>query len=146
MTFDEEAVSDLAPAAKSDCAAKASCDSDLVVISDDVPEASSESVQPASACEGGVCQQPEGGRSEPAASLGSAQWRVPSKEIFRSFLEAVTEFSMVKDGDRLLVCLSGGKDSLSLLHCVRQYQFQARKQVRHSLQAETHLAASFLGV
>ena len=103
--------------------------SDLVIISDDVPEASSESVQPASACEGGVCQQPEGGRSEPAASLGSAQWRVPSKEIFRSFLEAVTEFSMVKDGDRLLVCLSGGKDSLSLLHCVRQYQFQARKQV-----------------
>ena len=120
--------------------------SDLVIISDDVPEASSESVQPASACEGGVCQQPEGGRSEPAASLGSAQWRVPSKEIFRSFLEAVTEFSMVKDGDRLLVCLSGGKDSLSLLHCVRQYQFQARKQVGHSLQAETHLAASFLGV
>ncbi len=33
--------------------------------------------------------------------------------------EAVKEFQMVEDGDRVLVCLSGGKDSLSLLHTMR---------------------------
>lgn len=33
---------------------------------------------------------------------------------------------MVKDGDRILVCLSGGKDSLSLLHTMHQYQCYAK--------------------
>ena len=29
---------------------------------------------------------------------------------------------MIQSGDRILVCLSGGKDSLSLLHCMHAYQ------------------------
>lgn len=45
---------------------------------------------------------------------------------------------MVQDGDRVLVCLSGGKDSLSLLHTLRQYQHIARaKGVGFSLGAVT---------
>lgn len=36
---------------------------------------------------------------------------------------------MICPGDRVLVCLSGGKDSLSLLHTLHQYQFIAKAKV-----------------
>lgn len=38
---------------------------------------------------------------------------------------------MVQDGDRVLVCLSGGKDSLSLLHTLHQYQYYANSKGLH---------------
>jgi tRNA(Ile)-lysidine synthase TilS/MesJ len=45
---------------------------------------------------------------------------------------------MIRDGDRVLVCLSGGKDSMSLLHAMRQYQFiAASKSVRFEFGAVT---------
>ena len=45
---------------------------------------------------------------------------------------------MLKDGDRVLVCLSGGKDSLSLLHTLQQYQFfSAARRVQFTLGAVT---------
>lgn len=33
---------------------------------------------------------------------------------------------MIREGDRVLVCLSGGKDSLSLLHTLHQYQYYSQ--------------------
>ena len=52
--------------------------------------------------------------------------------------QAVEEYNMIRDGDRVLVCLSGGKDSLSLLHTLRQYQFVSEARgVRFSLGAVT---------
>lgn len=36
---------------------------------------------------------------------------------------------MIHNGDRVLVCLSGGKDSLSLLHTLKQYQYSAKGKV-----------------
>ena len=43
--------------------------------------------------------------------------------------KAISEFSMIRDKDRVLLCLSGGKDSLSMLHVIHQYQFYAKSLV-----------------
>ncbi|CAH1777963.1 unnamed protein product, partial [Owenia fusiformis] len=56
------------------------------------------------------------------------KWFPPPKKIFKPTKEALEEFGMIQDGDRLLVCLSGGKDSLSLLHTIHQYQFYAKQK------------------
>ena len=48
-----------------------------------------------------------------------------------SITKAIEEYKMIADGDRILVCLSGGKDSLSLLHTLHQYQFRARASGVH---------------
>ena len=55
-----------------------------------------------------------------------ARWRPPTKDIFKPFLEAIEAFEMIKPGDRVLVCLSGGKDSLTLLHTIKQYQYYTK--------------------
>ena len=41
----------------------------------------------------------------------------PPPKIMRYIIQAIMQFEMIKDGDRLLLGLSGGKDSLTLLHC-----------------------------
>ncbi|KAF6216838.1 hypothetical protein GE061_001188 [Apolygus lucorum] len=51
------------------------------------------------------------------------QWLYPTKSVWKPTLEALKEFDMIQDGDRILVCLSGGKDSLTLLHTLHQYQY-----------------------
>eukprot|EP01095_Lingulamoeba_sp_RSL-Kostka_P017249 TRINITY_DN8856_c2_g1_i1.p1 TRINITY_DN8856_c2_g1~~TRINITY_DN8856_c2_g1_i1.p1 ORF type:complete len:1221 (+),score=453.67 TRINITY_DN8856_c2_g1_i1:204-3866(+) len=55
-------------------------------------------------------------------------WRFycPPKKLLKTALSGVVKFDMIKDGDRILVCLSGGKDSLSLLHFLKHYQYRAR--------------------
>ncbi|XP_068082911.1 uncharacterized protein [Anabrus simplex] len=62
---------------------------------------------------------------------GKARWHCPPKAIWKPAVEALQEFDMIRDGDRVMVCLSGGKDSLSLLHTLHQYQFYARSKGIH---------------
>eukprot|EP01087_Luapelamoeba_hula_P007313 TRINITY_DN1790_c1_g1_i10.p1 TRINITY_DN1790_c1_g1~~TRINITY_DN1790_c1_g1_i10.p1 ORF type:complete len:587 (-),score=147.19 TRINITY_DN1790_c1_g1_i10:1633-3393(-) len=42
--------------------------------------------------------------------------KIPDKEILRPTMRAIKEFDMIRGGDRVLLGLSGGKDSLTLLH------------------------------
>ena len=42
----------------------------------------------------------------------------PPPKLMRSITQACIQFNMLEEGDRLLLGLSGGKDSLSLLHCL----------------------------
>ena len=49
----------------------------------------------------------------------------PSKSLARLTGRAVADFGMIRAGDRLLLGLSGGKDSLSLLHVLHNLQQRA---------------------
>jgi len=49
-------------------------------------------------------------------------YSVPPKKILRSVGKAIADFEMIREGDRILLGLSGGKDSLSLLHILLHLQ------------------------
>jgi tRNA(Ile)-lysidine synthase TilS/MesJ len=46
----------------------------------------------------------------------------PPPKLMRYITQAMIQWNMVEEGDRLLLGLSGGKDSLSLLHCLLEFQ------------------------
>lgn len=43
------------------------------------------------------------------------------REIKSQVGAAIRDFDMIKDGDRVLVALSGGKDSLSMIHILKYF-------------------------
>ncbi len=49
----------------------------------------------------------------------------PSKSILRQAGKAIADFQMIRAGDRILIGLSGGKDSLSLLHTLQHFKRHA---------------------
>ena len=46
----------------------------------------------------------------------------PPKALMRPIGRAMADYKMIRDGDRILLGLSGGKDSLTLLHVLHQLQ------------------------
>jgi len=46
----------------------------------------------------------------------------PPPKMMRYCTQAMIQWDMIKEGDRLLLGLSGGKDSLTLLHCLLEFQ------------------------
>lgn len=51
-----------------------------------------------------------------------ARWVTSPKTVLETTMEAIEEHGMIRNGDKILVGLSGGKDSLSLLHALLQYK------------------------
>ena len=47
---------------------------------------------------------------------------LPNKKIMKAVGQAIKDWGMIEDGDRLLLGLSGGKDSLALLHILLAVQ------------------------
>jgi selenocysteine lyase/cysteine desulfurase/tRNA(Ile)-lysidine synthase TilS/MesJ len=70
-----------------------------------------------------------------AASASAPRRVAPPRQLMRQVSQAIAEWDMIREGDRLLLGLSGGKDSLSLLHVL--LDLQARAPVRFEVGAAT---------
>lgn len=42
------------------------------------------------------------------------------KEIWSRFIKAIKEYELIKENDRIMVCISGGKDSFLLAKCIQE--------------------------
>ncbi len=42
------------------------------------------------------------------------------KEIWKRFIKGITEYEMISEGDKIAVCISGGKDSMLLAKCFQE--------------------------
>ena len=44
------------------------------------------------------------------------------KNIWKRFIAGINEYEMIKPGDSIAVCISGGKDSMLLAKCIQYLQ------------------------
>ena len=54
------------------------------------------------------------------------------KEIWSKFVKGVQEYELIKENDKVMVCISGGKDSFLMAKCIQElirhgkFKFEAR--------------------
>ncbi len=63
----------------------------------------------------------EGFNFKPELPTSSAYYRL-LKKLRRQVGHAIRDFNMIEDGDKVMVCVSGGKDSYTLLDILLQFK------------------------
>ena len=44
------------------------------------------------------------------------------KDIWHNFTKAINDYDLIKENDKIMVCISGGKDSFLLAKCIQELQ------------------------
>ena len=48
------------------------------------------------------------------------------KDIWSKFVKAVIDYQLIEENDKIMVCISGGKDSFLLAKCMEEIQKQGK--------------------
>jgi tRNA 2-thiocytidine biosynthesis protein TtcA len=62
---------------------------------------------------------------QPASLLRERETHKLEKRLCRLMGQAITDYNMVEEGDRVMVCLSGGKDSYAMLDILQKMKQRA---------------------
>ena len=55
------------------------------------------------------------------------------KQIWGKFLRALKDFELINDGDKIAVCISGGKDSMLLAKCIEELKKHSKTNFEYEL-------------
>jgi hypothetical protein len=71
---------------------------------------------------GGEHEKEQTGNDEAGPTQRRYKHVRPPPKLMKLVTNALIQWDMIEEGDRLLLGLSGGKDSLSLLHVLMEFQ------------------------
>ena len=53
------------------------------------------------------------------------------KEIWSRFTKAIKDYELINENDKIMVCISGGKDSFLLAKCIQELERHVRLSSKH---------------
>ena len=50
------------------------------------------------------------------------------KKIWSKFIKAIKDYELIKENDKVMVCISGGKDSFLLAKCIQELERRSEER------------------